>query len=121
MRTSCSNGLAMNRNLTVNIRDVASWPRTVPGFIPALVPRTVCRAVQKMALLVRPPIASVGCSILGSAVSPYSMSPMPLQMRARITRLLTLALAGCAPVCARDAMSFPGGRAAVACGAIRVR
>lgn len=55
---------------------VPSWPRMVPGRRPSMVPRMKCRSVPQMALVVRRTMASVSCSITGSATSSRRMSPM---------------------------------------------
>jgi hypothetical protein len=50
--------------------------RIVPGFIPVNVPRTMCRSVSQMALVMRM-TASVGCSIRGVGTPSSLMSPTP--------------------------------------------
>jgi hypothetical protein len=44
----------------------ASWPRIVPGRIPGMVPRTKCRSVPQIALVVIRTIASAESPITGS-------------------------------------------------------
>src|SRR3954464_7509540 len=62
-----------------------SWPMMVPGFIPAIVPRIMCRSVPQIALAVRRTIASVGSLIFGSFTSSRRTSPTPWNTIARMT------------------------------------
>src|SRR5690554_4574336 len=52
-----------------------SWPRMVPGCMPAMVPRTMCRSVPQMADAVMRTMASVGACRVDSGTSSRRMSP----------------------------------------------
>ena len=67
----------MTEEPTSSITPTPSCPRIVPGTMPGIVPRTMCRSVPQMALAVSRTIASVGCSIFGSGTLSRRMSPTP--------------------------------------------